>query len=84
MTLQERLRQGCIEHRRRWSGDTHDDLGGSVDTTATDALMTEAAAELDRLETLVARLLADSEPRGRATFTAPECAFTGKQEGTER
>jgi hypothetical protein len=43
MTLVERLRAGCVEHPRRWCGDTHDDLGGSVDATATDALMHEAA-----------------------------------------
>lgn len=45
--LIERLRNGCVNHPRRWSGDTHDDLGGSVDETATDAVMREAADALE-------------------------------------
>lgn len=45
--LIERLREGCVEHPRRWSGDTHDDLGGSIDEAATNALMAEAAAALE-------------------------------------
>ena len=44
--LAERLDHGTVDHAKRWSGDTHDDLGGSVDCDATDALMGEAAATL--------------------------------------
>ena len=45
--LIERLREGCVLHPKRWSGDTHDDLGGSIKEAATDALMAEAAAALE-------------------------------------
>lgn len=44
--LVEALRYGCVLHPKRWSGDTHDDLGGSIDEAATDALMAQAAAAL--------------------------------------
>ena len=44
--LAKRLDHGTVDHAKRWSGDTHDDLGGSVDCDATDALMGEAAAAL--------------------------------------
>lgn len=47
--LIEKLKDGCIYHAKRWSGDTHDDLGGSIDEAATDALMREAAEEITRL-----------------------------------
>ncbi|WP_293705505.1 hypothetical protein [Stenotrophomonas sp. UBA7606] len=43
------LRHGCVQRPKRWSGDTHDDLGGSVDEAATDALMAAAADAIDRL-----------------------------------
>lgn len=43
------LRHGCVQRLKRWSGDTHDDLGGSVDEVATDALMSAAADAIDRL-----------------------------------
>ena len=36
-------------HPRRWSGDTHDDLGGSIREAETDALMAEAAELIDTL-----------------------------------
>ncbi len=45
--LIERLRDGCVLRPKRWSCDTHDDLGGSIDEAATDALMAEAAAALE-------------------------------------
>lgn len=45
--LIERLRDGCVLRPKRWSGDTHDDLGGSIDEAATDALLREAAAALE-------------------------------------
>lgn len=54
--LIERLRNGCVNHPRRWSGDTHDDLGGSVDEPATDAVMAEAAAALEAAMRDTARL----------------------------
>lgn len=51
MTVREdligKLRNGCVLRPKRWSGDTHDDLGGSVDEAATDALMAEAADALE-------------------------------------
>lgn len=56
----ERLRDGAILHPRRWSGDCHSDLGGSVDEAATDALMSEAAAEIARLRAEVERLKAEA------------------------
>lgn len=49
-TIQERLRAGTIEHPKRWSGDCHSDLGGSVDEEATLAMMIEAANRIDELE----------------------------------
>lgn len=45
----EDLRNGCVYHAKRWSGDTHADLGGTIDEAATDALMAQAADEIDRL-----------------------------------
>ena len=44
-----RLRKGTVQHPRRWSGDTHHDLGGSVNEKETDRVMDEAAAEIERL-----------------------------------
>lgn len=43
------LRGGCVHHRKRWSGDTHADLGGSVNEAGTEALMSAAADTIDRL-----------------------------------
>ena len=51
--LVKRLRYGIVEHRKRWSGDTHADLGGSVDYDATTDMLHEAA---DRIEELEAKL----------------------------
>ena len=62
MTLVERLRAGCVEHPRRWSGNTHDDLGGSVDATATDALMHEAADYITAQQRTIQINLADAHP----------------------
>ena len=45
--LIERLRDGCVLRPKRWSGDTNDDLGGSIDEAATDSLLREAAAALE-------------------------------------
>lgn len=43
------LRGGCVHHLKRWSGDTHADLGGSVNEAGTEALMSAAADTIDRL-----------------------------------
>lgn len=51
--LIERLRYGCVYHPKRWSGDTHADLGGAVSEEATDAVMFEAADEIERLRRLL-------------------------------
>jgi len=47
--LIEKLREGCVLHPRRWSGDTREDLGGAVDQIATDRLMEEAATVIEGL-----------------------------------
>lgn len=81
--LIERLRGGCVCRARRWSGDTHDDLGGTVDEAATDALLAEAAAALtaerdavvaraDAAEAEVARLREALAPFVTAADSAPE------------
>ena len=54
--LVKRLRFGIVEHRKRWSGDTHGDLGGSVDYDATTDMLFDAA---DRIEELEAKLAED-------------------------
>ena len=48
--LVKRLRYGIVEHRKRWSGDTHADLGGSVDYDATTDMLHEAADRIAELE----------------------------------
>ncbi len=80
--LVSRLRHGCVMHPRRWSGDTHDDLGGSIRESETDAVMAEAA---DYIDTLRAQLgsaeLRDSQMQdaaklllARAEAAEAECA----------
>jgi len=64
--LSARLRQGCVVHARRWSGDTHDDLGGTIREAETDSLMGEAA---DCIDTLRAQLEA-AEAEVRAIWDA--------------
>lgn len=49
----EALTQGLIEHPKRWSGDTHHDLGGSVDYEANHELMMGAKAEIEKLRSLL-------------------------------
>ncbi len=44
------LRNGCVLHPKRWSGDTHYDLGGSIREEATDELMSRAADALEAAE----------------------------------
>lgn len=48
--LVKRLRYGIVEHRKRWSGDTHADLGGSVDYDATTDMLSDAADRIEELE----------------------------------
>lgn len=45
----EELRAGCVYRAKRWSGDTHDDLGGSVNDAGTNELMAAAADVINRL-----------------------------------
>ncbi len=54
--LVQRLRDGCIYRKKRWSGDTHFDLGGSIDEERTDALLRESAAAIVRLQPIVDKL----------------------------
>ena len=53
--LVKRLRYGIVEHRKRWSGDTHADLGGSVDYDATTDMLHEAAERIEELEAKLAK-----------------------------
>ena len=53
--LVKRLRYGIVEHRKRWSGDTHADLGGSVDYDATTDMLHEAAKRIEALEAKLAK-----------------------------
>ena len=53
--LVKRLRYGIVEHRKRWSGDTHSDIGGSVDYDATTNMMHEAADLIKELEANLAK-----------------------------
>ena len=55
--LLARLRAGTVQRPKRWTGDTHGDLGGTCDEEATDALMVEAADEIERLRSIAAYLL---------------------------
>lgn len=56
--LIKRLKDGVVEHDKRWSGDTHYDLGGSANYDATEAIMAEAAAALAEAQAEIARLRA--------------------------
>ena len=70
--LAKRLEGGSIEHPKRWSGDTHDDLGGSVDCDATDALMGEAAATLRAQAAEIERLRSELADGYNAIQTVEE------------
>ena len=80
--LVARLRHGCVMHPRRWSGDTHDDLGGSIREAETDALMAEAAelvydlrAQLEAAEQVIAEAAATcGQALARAEAAEGECA----------
>ena len=62
--LVTRLRYGIIEHRKRWSGDTHADLGGSVDYDATTDMLHTAADRIEELEAKLAKALLIIEAYG--------------------
>ncbi len=47
--LIEQARAGAVLRPKRWSGDTHADLGGSIDEDATDELLNALADEIERL-----------------------------------
>ena len=47
--LIEQARAGAPLRPKRWSGDTHADLGGSIDEDATDELLNALADEIKRL-----------------------------------
>ena len=47
--LLEQLREGCVYHTKRWSGDTFTGLGGEVDEQATDEIMNEAVGLIREL-----------------------------------
>ncbi len=49
MSIVDDLRNGCICHRKRWSGDTHDDLGGAINEEETNALMDKAADIIEKI-----------------------------------
>lgn len=55
--LQQELRDGVIYRQNRHSGDTHADLGGSINESKTDALMAKAADEIERLQNGIKDLL---------------------------
>ena len=55
--LLDRLSEGCVCRPRRWSGDTHADLGGTVDEAATDALIAEAWEEITTLRASLTALV---------------------------
>ena len=48
--LTNKLRAGCINYPKRYSGDNRQDLGGIVDEVSSDELMSHAADEIDRLD----------------------------------
>lgn len=51
--ITEMLDAGVVMHNRRWSGDTHADLGGSVNVPATEQVMAKAADEIRHLRELL-------------------------------
>ena len=57
--LVKQLRYGIIEHRKRWSGDTHADLGGSVDYDATTDMLHKAADRIEELEADLRKMALD-------------------------
>jgi hypothetical protein len=80
----ERLRQGTVQRKRRWSGDTHMDEGGPCDEEATDALMSEAAALIERLqkELETKRTLLDGLMKAVEPFAIFEKEFARVGDGT--
>lgn len=76
--LIKRLRNGVIEHKKRWSGDTHADLGGSVDYEATENLMAEAAARIAELEATLAEAASAWEAFKGATVSSDHFASVAR------
>lgn len=85
--LIERLEAGVIEHRKRWSGDTHYDLGGSIDDEATESLMAEAAAALREKQAEIERLRealeiyadpCDAPDKGPCQYEGNMCCMTAR------
>ena len=60
--LVKRLREGTVLRPKRWSGDTHYDLGGSIDEDATDQLMDKAADHIEAQAARIERLEAALRP----------------------
>ena len=56
MSIVDELRKGCICHKRRWSGDTHDDLGGTINESETAAMMNKAADVIEGMIPALDRL----------------------------
>jgi len=59
--LVKHLRSGIVEYRKRWSGDTHGDLGGSVDYDATTDMLFDAADRIEELEATLAKLKGETD-----------------------
>jgi len=85
--LIQRLRKGYIVKPKRWSGDTHSDSAtGEVDAEATDALMVEAADEVERLQSENRQLmeqLSDKAYRDGHYVTLQEFMEHRKQQAAE-
>lgn len=54
MNLVEKLREGCVQVSKRWSGDCGE--LSMVDEAATDKLMQQAADRLEKLENALKRI----------------------------
>lgn len=51
--LIKKLKRGCVYHEKRWSGDTHSDMGGTINESETDNLMQQAAEHLERFQKII-------------------------------
>lgn len=61
--LVELLNAGCIYHEKRWSGDTHADLGGTIDEEKTDRIMRAAADVIQELRKALGVIRDPAVPR---------------------
>jgi len=77
--LVKRLRYGIVEHRKRWSGDTHADLGGSVDYDATTDMLHEAAKRIEALEAKLAKAVEALEYYNVHGYEGKEARITIKE-----